>query len=72
MKFDGTNAYIDVDWVGSISDILNMSGYCTFVGGILVTWRSKKQPVVARSSVEVGFKCNMAQWICELLWLQGL
>lgn len=32
------------------------SGYCTFVGGNLVTWRSKKQSVVPRSSAETMFK----------------
>ena len=31
-------------------------GYCTFVGGNLVTWRSKKQNVVARSSAEAKFR----------------
>jgi len=30
---------------------LSTSGYCSFVGGNLVTWRSKKQNVVARSNV---------------------
>ncbi|RVW13083.1 Retrovirus-related Pol polyprotein from transposon RE1 [Vitis vinifera] len=32
------------------------SGYFTFVGGNLVTWKSKKQNVVARSSPEAEFK----------------
>ena len=31
-------------------------GYCTFLGGNLVTWRSKKHNVVARSSVEAEFR----------------
>lgn len=39
-------AYIDVDWVGSISNRRSTSGYSTFVGGNLITWRSKKQPIV--------------------------
>jgi hypothetical protein len=34
-----------------------------------VTWRSKKQNVVARSSAEAEFRA-MAQGICELLWLK--
>jgi len=34
-----------------------------------VTWRSKKQNDVARSSAEAEF-CAMAQGIGELLWLK--
>ncbi|KAI3447048.1 hypothetical protein Pfo_003713, partial [Paulownia fortunei] len=44
-------------------------GYCTFLGGNLVTWRSKKQNVVARSSAEAEFRA-MAQGVCELLWFK--
>ena len=44
--------YTDVDWAGSITDRRSTSGWCTFVGGNLVTWRSKKQLVVPRSIVE--------------------
>ena len=36
-------AFIDVDWVGSVVDRRSTSGYYTFVGGNLVTWRSKKR-----------------------------
>ncbi|RVW66265.1 Retrovirus-related Pol polyprotein from transposon RE1 [Vitis vinifera] len=39
-----------------VSDRRSTSGYCTFLGGNLVTWRSKKESVVARSSVEVEFR----------------
>ena len=34
-----------------------------------MTWKSKKQSVVARSSAEVELRA-MAQGICELLWLK--
>lgn len=37
----------------------------------MVTWRSKKQSVVARSSAEVEF-WSMANGICELLLLRML
>ncbi|RDX84158.1 hypothetical protein CR513_34840, partial [Mucuna pruriens] len=35
----------DVDYAGSIVDRRSTSGYCMFLGGNLVTWRSKKQNV---------------------------
>ena len=44
------------------------TGYCTFLGGNLVSWRSKKQNVVAQSSVEAKFRA-MATVVCELLWV---
>ena len=38
-------AYRDADWVSSVTNKRSTSRYCTFVGGNLVTWRSKKQNV---------------------------
>lgn len=40
--------YTDSDWA--------TSGYCTFVGGNLMTWKSKKQMVIARSSAETEYR----------------
>ncbi|KAI3463728.1 hypothetical protein Pfo_020391, partial [Paulownia fortunei] len=62
-------AYTDADYAGSLVDRRSTSGYCTLLGGNLVTWRSKKQNVVARSSAESEFR-SMAMGICELLWLK--
>ena len=47
------------------------SGYCVFVGGNLVSWKSKKQSVVPRSSVDYEFRV-MAQSLCEIMWLHQL
>ena len=49
-------AYSDADWAESIVDRRSTSRYCTFLGGNLVTWRSKKQPMVAKSSAEAEFR----------------
>ncbi|KAL5577658.1 hypothetical protein UlMin_019357 [Ulmus minor] len=62
-------AYTDADYAESVVNRRSTSGYCTFIGGNLVTWRSKKQSVVARSSAEAEFRA-MALGICELLWLK--
>ena len=63
--------YIDADQVGDSNDRISTSGYCTFVERNLVTWRSKKQNVVARSSVEVEFQV-VAHGICELIQLKRI
>ncbi|KAL0734174.1 hypothetical protein Bca4012_010384 [Brassica carinata] len=44
--------YCDADWAGDRSDRRSTTGYCTFIGGNLVTWKSKKQKVVSCSSTE--------------------
>ena len=63
--------YTDADWAGDITNRKSTSGYFTFVGGNLVTWKSKKQKVVALSSAEAEFQ-GMAKGLCELLWLRRL
>ena len=63
--------FTDADWAGSTVDRRSTSGYCTYVWGNLVTWRSKKQSVVSRSSAEAEFR-SMSLGICEGMWLRRL
>ena len=65
------DAYSDADRAGAIDDRRSTLGYFTFVGGNLVTWRSKKQNVVVCSSAETKFR-GMTLGICEALWLRLL
>ena len=43
--------------------------FLSFLGGNLITWKSKKQSVVSRSSTEIKYRA-MAHTLCELMWIK--
>ncbi|KAL0745519.1 hypothetical protein Bca101_101979 [Brassica carinata] len=63
--------YCDADWAGDRADRRSTTGYCTFIGGNLVTWKSKKQKVVSCSSAEAEYRA-MLKLTNELVWIKGL
>lgn len=64
-------SYSDADWAGNASDSGSTSRYYIFICGNLVTLRSKKQNVVARSSSEAEYHA-IAKTVCELFWIRNL
>jgi len=64
-------AFSDADWPGNCDDCTSVSAFVIFLGGNPVSWCSKKQRTVARSSTEAEYH-SVASAAAEITWLTNL
>jgi hypothetical protein len=62
------SGFSDADWAGCIDSRRSVSGQCFFLVRYLISWRTKKQLTVSRSSSEAEYRA-LAAATCELQWL---
>ncbi|XP_019179912.1 PREDICTED: uncharacterized protein LOC109175117 [Ipomoea nil] len=65
------HAYSDSDWAGCPVDRKSTSGFAVYLGTNLISWLSKKQRTVARSSTEAEYKA-LADVSAEVTWVVSL
>nr|GEX29510.1 ribonuclease H-like domain-containing protein [Tanacetum cinerariifolium] len=63
--------YSDADWAGCPATRRSTSKYCVFLGNNVLSWSSKRQPILSRSSVEADYR-GVANVVAHTTWLRNL
>ena len=63
-------AFCDADWGSDPNDRCSTTSFGNYLGSNLVSWMSKKQSLVSRSSTEAEY--SLAATFSEIIWLKSL
>ena len=65
------SAFSNADWGSNLDDRKSVGGYCIYQGNNPISWSSKKQPIVSRSTTESEYRA-LALAVSETLWITYL
>ncbi|GJS99686.1 uncharacterized mitochondrial protein-like protein, partial [Tanacetum coccineum] len=61
-------AFVDSDWAKCNVTRRSVVGFAVFLGSCLMSWKSKKQSVLTKSSAEAEYRA-MSNVACEIIWI---